>query len=152
MDGCKHIIKFWRLQINFTHIALIPKVKSLESVSQFRPISLCTMIYKIVSKVLTNWLKLIHPQIIYDTQIAFVSRRHITDNILVSCLLWSATLFLKTKRKGKTSHMAIKLDMSKAYGRVEWDYLKAVMEKLGFAPKWVFMIMSCVTLVSYSVY
>ena len=46
--------------------------------------------------------------------------------------------------------MVIKLDMSKAYNRVGWGYLKAVMENLGFAPKWVSMIMSCVTSVSYS--
>ena len=55
------------------------------------------------------------------------------------------------KKEGKESYMAIKLDMSKAYNRVEWCFLKKVMERMGFNEKWISLIMNCITTVSYSV-
>ena len=54
------------------------------------------------------------------------------------------------KKEGKESYMAIKLDMSKAYDRVEWCFLKKIMERMGFNEKWISLIMNCITTVSYS--
>ena len=58
-------------EINLTHIALIPKVKSPERISEFLPISLCSVIYKVVSKVLANKLKGILPSVVSENQSAF---------------------------------------------------------------------------------
>lgn len=99
--------------------------------SQFRPISLCNVIFKLVSKVLANKLKKILGEIILESQCAFVVGRVITDSILIS---FETLHYMKSKRQGNTAHMALKLDMSKAYNRVEWDYLQALMLKMGFHP------------------
>ena len=134
--------------VNFTHVVLIPKVKSPESMAQFRPISLCNVIYKIISKILVNRMKKVLPRVISESQSAFVPGRMISDNVIIA---FEAIHHLKNLRGGKNAQLAAKLDMSKAYDRVEWDYLRAVMVKLGFNVRWVGLIMSCVTSVSYSI-
>ncbi len=133
--------------INYTHIALIPKVPAPDSMTQFRPIGLCNVLYKIISKVLANRLKPILNHVISGSQSAFVMGRLITDNILVA---FEALHYLKTKHKGRSTHMTVKLDMSKAYDRVEWNFLRNMMLKLGFNDRWVNLVMQCIQTVSYS--
>ena len=120
--------------LNHTYIALIPKTKSLERATDFRPISLCNVLYKIESKTIANRLKKIMPKLVSESQSAFMLDRLITDNILVA----HETLHhLKTKKNKKnkktrkTGYMAIKLDMSKAYDKAEWVFLEKSHEKNG---------------------
>ena len=58
---------------------------------------------------------------------------------------------MKLKKTGKVGHMTLKLDMSKAYDRLEWIFLQRVMEKMGFHPIWVGWILECIQLVTYFV-
>ncbi|XP_010468816.1 PREDICTED: uncharacterized protein LOC104748941 [Camelina sativa] len=116
--------------------------------TEFRPISLCNVCYKIISKVLCFRLKRFLPSLVSETQSAFVSGRLITDNILVAQEMFHG---LNTNPRCKSEFLAFKTDMSKAYDRVEWDFLEAVMVKLGFDRKWISWIMWCVSSVSYQV-
>jgi len=145
-----HFFNTWLLDasINRTYIALIPKKASLVNVSDFRPISLCNVIYKLISKVLANRLKTILPHIISPTQSAFIPGRLISDNVLAA---YEAMHSMQTRMWGKTGFMGFKLDLSKAYDRVEWSFLKAAMLRLGFDVKWVQLVMTCVTSVQYAV-
>ena len=116
-------------QLNHTFLTLIPKIHSPRKVTDFRPISLSNVLYKFVAKVLANRLKTLLPNIISEHQSTFIPGRLITDNILIA----HETLHhLKSKRAGRMGYMALKLDMRKAYDRVEWVFLEKIMLKMGF--------------------
>lgn len=113
---------------------------------EYRPISLCNVLHKIVAKVLASRLKLILPELISTNQSAFVSDRLIMDNIIIA---YETIHSLNSQSRGQNRYMTLKLDMRKKYDCVEWSFLAAVMYKMGFHMTWVKMIMSCVRSVSY---
>ena len=96
--------------INHTFITLIPKVKNLEKVSNFRPISFCNVIYKIISKLIANRLKPVLNSIISETQSAFIADRLITNNILIT---FESLHHMKNNCTRKKGFMAIKVEFRK---------------------------------------
>ncbi|CAM8877661.1 unnamed protein product [Rhodiola kirilowii] len=134
--------------VNETLIVLIPKVHKVERVEDLRPISLCNVIMKIITKVLANRLKTILPTIISPSQSAFIKGRLITDNIIVA---HEVAHFIKGRNAQKKGFLSLKLDLSKAYDRVEWHFVKEMMLKMGFAEAWVNKIMLCISTVSYKI-
>ena len=136
------------VDINKTNIALIPKTNNPKIMTEFRLISPCNVIYKLILKTLANRLKVFLPLIITENQSAFTTDRLVTNNVLIDYELMH---YLKHKREGRDSFMATKLDMSKAFNRVEWGFIEGIMRKLGFNEKWINLVMMCISSVSYFV-
>ena len=135
-------------KINFTHIVLIPKKNDPQYITEFRPISLSNVVSRIISKVLANWIKSILPTVIFDVQSAFIPDKLIIDDTTVTFEMLHR---MRNRRKGKTSHMAVKLDISKAYDRVEWKFLRRIMLKMGLPKQWVNLTMEIVKIATYSI-
>ncbi|KAK6146355.1 hypothetical protein DH2020_020224 [Rehmannia glutinosa] len=123
------------------------EVKDPDSITQFRPISLCNVTYKIAPKGLALRLRSILLSIISESQSAFVPGRLITDNILVAYEMHHS---MKLRKSDKLGHMSINLDMSKAFGRIKWCFILRVLEALGFSEHFVSLIRTCITTPSFS--
>ena len=135
-------------KMNYTYIVLIPKKGNPQNITKYRPISLGKVVSRIISKVLANRVKSMLPRIISDSQSAFVPVRLITDNTTVA---FEMVHRMRNRRRGKVGHMVVKLDISKAYDRLEWDFLEKIMMSLGFSEHCVNLAMLTVHLASYSV-
>jgi hypothetical protein len=110
-----------------TNIVLIPKCEQPKNMKDLRPISLCNVIYKILAKVLANRLQMVLDKCISKEQSSFVAGRSITDNVLMASEI---TQYLKCKTRGNKGEASLKIDISKAYDRVNWNYLFCIMEKM----------------------
>ncbi|GMI74475.1 hypothetical protein HRI_001116800 [Hibiscus trionum] len=128
--------------INGTNVVLIPKVPNPVSISQFRPTSLCNVLYKIIAKAIVNRLCGLLDLCVDTTQGAFVPGCHITDNILIA---YEVLHSLKSRKQGSNGAFALKLDMSKAYDRVEWEFIRKMLSVM------VDLVLSCVSSVSYRI-
>lgn len=135
-------------ELNETNMVLIPKKKIPTEIGDLRPISLCNVLMRIVTKVMANRMKELLNDIVSENQSAFIPNRLIYDNILIS---YEVMHYLKRKKRGKEGFMALKLDMTKAYDHIEWDYLRAILQKLGFYDWWVHLVIKCVCSVKYTV-
>ena len=121
-------------QVNHTFITLIQKIDNPNSLNHFRPISLCTTIYKTIAKILTERLKNVIPKLIHPLQGAFVQGRTIQDNVLIAHEIFHS---FRLRKKGTEGLMEIKLDMEKAYDKIEWEFIFQILEKFGFEPKFI---------------
>jgi hypothetical protein len=139
---------FFPSSLSETNICLIPKCEIPTSMKDMRPIALCNVLYKVVSKLLANRLKVCLDQCISPEQSASVEGRSILDNAQVAIEVIHA---MKRRTRGTKGDLTLKIDISKAYDRVDWGFLRGMLERLGFGEKWVKWMMMCVSSVNYSV-
>ncbi|XP_074277325.1 uncharacterized protein LOC141600966 [Silene latifolia] len=135
-------------ELNRTFIALIPKTEAPEDVSDYRPISLCNVLMRVVTKCIANRLGKVMGSLVSESQNAFLPGRSISDNIL---LAHEAIHHITRHKKGVHGRCAFKADMSKAYDRIKWEFLEMTLVKFGFPFKLVQLIMNCVNSVSYEI-
>lgn len=128
--------------LNHTYITLIFKIGKSRKVIDFRPISLCNVIYKIVVKTITNRLKQILSKVISPMQSAFIPNRLITDNIIVG---YECLHKIRQSRGKRNGLLALKLDINKAYDKLELNFLEQTMLKLGFSQNYVRLVMRCIS-------
>lgn len=117
--------------INTTFIMLISMKPNLSERNHFQPISLCNVIYKFISKLLSNRLKCVIDKLISEIQSAFLKGGLISDNILLAHELFH---HMRTHNR-KKAMIVLELDMNKAYNKVEWEFLLETMKVMGFSPQ-----------------
>ncbi|KAG7594282.1 Reverse transcriptase domain [Arabidopsis thaliana x Arabidopsis arenosa] len=113
--------------VNTTILALIPKKENAQVMKDYRPISCCNVLYKVISKILANRLKDLLPQIVSSNQSAIVKDRLLMENVLL------ASELVKDYHKEDISpRCAMKIDISKAFDSVQWTFLLNTLQALNF--------------------
>ena len=132
-------------EFNSTFLTLIPKDQGVDSPSMFRPISLCNVILKIIMKVLANRLKPLLLGLISPEQTGFVEGRKILYGIILTHEM------IHSLKKMKMLSMLLKVDLAKAYDKVNSRFLKAILLAFGFKQDWVKWIGNLVSITLFSI-
>jgi hypothetical protein len=139
------VIKWWVIQmledfyygklnlsrLNYGIIVLIPKIKEVVNVKQFRPICLLNVFYKFFTKVLASRLTGVADDIISENQTTFITCRNILEGVLI---LHEVIHELSSKSQ---NGIILKLDFEKAYDKMHWDFLEEVLILKEFPIRWI---------------
>jgi hypothetical protein len=138
---------FWKMLVvfNTTFIALIPQIDDPSSFPEFRPISLCNYIYKIVEKIIAMRVKNLKSVYIYNEQFSFLPSKQIHEAIGV------AQEGLHSTKTKQLQAMVAKLDLSKAYDRASWLYLRMMLLHLSFSVHFVNWVMTFVDSIRWAI-
>ncbi|XP_027158138.1 uncharacterized protein LOC113759763 [Coffea eugenioides] len=123
--------------ISSTLIVLLPKVDASRTFSDFRPISLCTFVNKVFTKILSNRLKSVMPLLISPEQSAFAQSKEISDNVLIA-----QDMVAGLDRRTRGHNIIFKLDKIKAFDHVSWEFLSRLLLRLGFPSHFVALVLN----------
>ncbi|XP_028120068.1 uncharacterized protein LOC114317531 [Camellia sinensis] len=127
-------------EVNETLIVLIPKLENPEHIKQFRPISLCNVPYKIITKIIVGRIRPLLDTLISPNHSSFILGRSTADNIIITQEILHILRYLKGKKGG----MIFKIDLDKAYDRISWDFIRDTFQEFKLNDCWIELIMNCV--------
>ncbi|GJZ13757.1 hypothetical protein Tco_0548987 [Tanacetum coccineum] len=150
VDICKAVKEFFTngtllKEVNHTTIALILKVATPLRINDFRPISCCNVLFKCISKIISNRVKGSLADLVSLNQSAFVPGRRISDNILLT-----QELMHNYHLDRGPPRCAFKVDIQKSYDTVDWGFLKSILIGFGFHSRMIGWIIECVTTTLFS--
>ena len=133
--------------MGITNLVLIPKIAHPKLITQFRPISLCNTLYKLVSRIIVQRLKPYMAEVINPCQAGFVPGRRTSDNIIIV----QEVIRTFISRRGQTGYVALKLDLEKAYDQLEWHYIQDTLEFFQLPPTLITLIMNMISSTQFHV-
>lgn len=133
-------------QINATNVSLVPKIPNPNTVADYRPIACCNVIYKLITKVMSNRMQSILEEIISPNQGAFVQNRSIVSNILIC-----QEIVRNYNRANSAARCLMKVDLRKAYDSVEHSFVESVLLGIGFPLVFVNRLMTCISTAQFSI-
>ncbi|GJN11381.1 hypothetical protein PR202_ga29567 [Eleusine coracana subsp. coracana] len=142
-----YLNKYMAESMKKTNIALIPKKQICSLPLDYRPISLCNVSYKIIAKYLALKMQPYLPDHIINSQYAFVKGRRISENIIIA----HEVVHSFQLRNWKESAFMLKLDLAKAFDRIEWNFIKYAIKRLDFNENFIDLVAACVEWPSFSV-
>ncbi|KAL1222313.1 putative ribonuclease H protein [Cardamine amara subsp. amara] len=136
------ILKQW----NCTAITLVPKKIGVERIRDFRPISCCNVVYKVVSKLLARRLEPLLPDMIVNSQSAFVKGRLLVENVLLA-----SELVQGFNKKNNSPRGLLQVDLRTAFDSISWEFILMMLEAANFFVIFINWIRNCITTPSFSI-
>ncbi|XP_018460019.2 uncharacterized protein LOC108830945 [Raphanus sativus] len=133
-------------QTNATVISMIPKITGASSLSDFRPVSLCNTVYKVISKILGSRLKTITQEAVQNNQAGFVKGRVLADNVLLA-----AELVADFNKRGRVSRGCLQVDITKAFDSIKWNFILNILSAFALPPIFINWIKVCISTPHFSV-
>ena len=130
-----------------TNLFLIPKINHPDMITQFRPISLCNTRYKLVSHIILQRLEPYIADIINPCQVGFVSGHRMSDNIFIV----QEIIHTMVRKFGPKGHVALKLDLKKAYNHLQWSFIQETLEFFQIPPKLIHLIMNMISSTRFNI-
>jgi hypothetical protein len=127
--------------INQTFISLIPKKSNLDVPQDYRPISLCDVIYKIIAKSFANRIKDRLPNYVVQAQSAFIAHRHISSNIIIT----QEIIHSFNSKSWNSNAFLLKIDLAKAFDMIEWNFIYEALHRIGFTDRFISLIRACIS-------
>ena len=140
------VFGFMPAGVNATILSLIPKTTTAQTLKDYRPIACCNLLYKVISKVLANRLKIIFPDAVEANQCAFIKDRLLLENVLLA-----SELVTGYHRSTNKENCAIKFDISKAFDTVKWSFIGSVLQAMGMPLQFIHWMKLCISTAAFTI-